>query len=318
VKVTEHIAQAKNKTQFTFEILPPLKGQNIQSIYDSIDPLMEFNPPFIDVTYHREEYVYKELDNGLLQKHVIRKRPGTVGICAALQHKYNVDAIPHILCGGFTKEDTENFLIDLDFLGIDNVVALRGDAIKSETYFTPNKEGHAFASDLVGQIQDLNKGHYLDEEILNTSKTDFCIGVSGYPEKHMEAPSLESDLHFLKKKIDAGADYIVTQMFFDNEKYYDFVKICRENNINVPIIPGIKPFSTKRQLNILPQRFHLNLPPELVEEVLKCKNNIDIRQVGIDWAIKQTQELIEFGAPCVHFYTMGKVDNVLKVMANFK
>lgn len=200
MKVTEHIAKAKNQTQFTFEILPPLKGQNIQSIYDSIDPLMEFKPPFIDVTYHREEYVYKELAGGLLKKHVIRKRPGTVGICAAIQHKYNVDAIPHILCGGFTKEDTENFLIDLDFLGIDNVVALRGDAVKSEVYFSANKDGHAYANELVGQITDLNQGKYLDEEIQNTSNTDFCIGVSGYPEKHMEAPSLESDLHFLKKK----------------------------------------------------------------------------------------------------------------------
>ena len=220
MKVTEHIAKAKNATQFTFEILPPLKGQNIQSIYDAIDPLMEFNPPFIDVTYHREEYVYKELENGLLEKHVIRKRPGTVGICAALQHKYNIDAIPHILCGGFTKEDTENFLIDLDFLGIDNVVALRGDAVKSEVYFKPNKDGHNYANELVEQITDLNHGKYLDDEIENTSTTDFCIGVSGYPEKHMEAPSLESDLHFLKKKIEAGADYIVTQMFFDNQKFF--------------------------------------------------------------------------------------------------
>ena len=219
MKVTEHIAKAKNATQFTFEILPPLKGQNIQSIYDAIDPLMEFNPPFIDVTYHREEYVYKELENGLLEKHVIRKRPGTVGICAALQHKYNIDAIPHILCGGFTKEDTENFLIDLDFLGIDNVVALRGDAVKSEVYFKPNKDGHNYANELVEQITDLNHGKYLDDEIENTSTTDFCIGVSGYPEKHMEAPSLESDLHFLKKKIEAGADYIVTQMFFDNQSF---------------------------------------------------------------------------------------------------
>ncbi len=245
MKVIDHIKKAPGKTQFTFEILPPLKGQNIQSIYESIDPLMEFKPPFIDVTYHREEYVYKELDNGLLEKHVIRKRPGTVGICAALQNKYNVDAIPHILCGGFTKEDTENFLIDLDFLGIDNVVALRGDAIKSETYFKPHKDGHSYASDLVSQIKDLNKGQYLDDEILNTSKTDFCIGVSGYPEKHMEAPSLESDLHFLKKKIEAGADYIITQMFFDNQKYFEFVEKCKSFGIDVPIIPGLKPLATK-------------------------------------------------------------------------
>jgi methylenetetrahydrofolate reductase (NADPH) len=310
VKVIEHIAKSNSKTQFTFEILPPLKGQNIQSIYDSIDPLMEFNPPFIDVTYHREEYVYKELENGLLKKHIIRKRPGTVGICAALQHKYGVDAIPHILCGGFTKEDTENFLIDLDFLGIDNVVALRGDAIKSETYFTPHKEGHAFASDLVGQIQDLNNGLYLDEEILNTSKTNFCIGVSGYPEKHMEAPSLESDLYFLKKKIDAGADYIVTQMFFDNQKFFEFQDKCKEAGINVPIIPGLKPLATKKQLNALPHRFHVDLPEALIKSVVKCKDNTAVRQVGIEWCTQQSIELKEAGVPFLHYYSMGKSDNI--------
>ncbi len=310
MKVIEHIAKSNSKTQFTFEILPPLKGQNIQSIYDSIDPLMEFNPPFIDVTYHREEYVYKELENGLLKKHIIRKRPGTVGICAALQHKYGVDAIPHILCGGFTKEDTENFLIDLDFLGIDNVVALRGDAIKSETYFTPHKEGHAFASDLVGQIQDLNNGLYLDEEILNTSKTNFCIGVSGYPEKHMEAPSLESDLYFLKKKIDAGADYIVTQMFFDNQKFFEFQDKCKEAGINVPIIPGLKPLATKKQLNSLPHRFHVDLPEALIKSVVKCKDNAAVRQVGIEWCTQQSKELKEAGVPFLHYYSMGKSDNI--------
>ncbi len=313
MKVIEHIAKSNSKTQFTFEILPPLKGQNIQSIYDSIDPLMEFNPPFIDVTYHREEYVYKELENGLLKKHIIRKRPGTVGICAALQHKYGVDAIPHILCGGFTKEDTENFLIDLDFLGIDNVVALRGDAIKSETYFTPHKEGHAFASDLVGQIQDLNNGLYLDEEILNTSKTNFCIGVSGYPEKHMEAPSLESDLYFLKKKIDAGADYIVTQMFFDNQKFFEFQDKCKEAGINVPIIPGLKPLATKKQLNALPHRFHVDLPEALIKSVVKCKDNAAVRQVGIEWCTQQSIELKEAGVPFLHYYSMGKSDNIKAV-----
>ena len=294
MKVTDHIAKAQNATQFTFEILPPLKGQNIQSIYDSIDPLMEFNPPFIDVTYHREEYVYRELDGGLLEKHVIRKRPGTVGICAAIQHKYNVDAIPHILCGGFTKEDTENFLIDLDFLGIDNVVALRGDAVRSEVYFKPNKDGHAYANELVRQISDLNHGKYLDEEIQNTSKTDFCIGVSGYPEKHMEAPSLESDLHFLKKKIAAGADYIVTQMFFDN----------------VPIIPGLKPLATKKQLNALPHRFHVDLPDDLIRSVIDCKDNKAVRQVGIEWCIQQSKDLKEAGVPFLHYYSMGKSDNI--------
>lgn len=310
MKVIDHIKKAPGKTQFTFEILPPLKGQNIQSIYESIDPLMEFKPPFIDVTYHREEYVYKELDNGLLEKHVIRKRPGTVGICAALQNKYNVDAIPHILCGGFTKEDTENFLIDLDFLGIDNVVALRGDAIKSETYFKPHKDGHSYASDLVSQIKDLNKGQYLDDEILNTSKTDFCIGVSGYPEKHMEAPSLESDLHFLKKKIEAGADYIITQMFFDNQKYFEFVEKCKSFGIDVPIIPGLKPLATKKQLNALPHRFHVDLPEDLIKQVIKCKDNTQVRQVGVEWCIEQSKELKAAGVPFLHYYSMGKSDNV--------
>tara|TARA_Y100000389_G_scaffold173394_1_gene182541 strand:- start:183 stop:1139 length:957 start_codon:yes stop_codon:yes gene_type:complete len=310
MKVIDHIKKAPGKTQFTFEILPPLKGQNIQSIYESIDPLMEFKPPFIDVTYHREEYVYKELDNGLLEKHIIRKRPGTVGICAALQNKYNVDAIPHILCGGFTKEDTENFLIDLDFLGIDNVVALRGDAIKSETYFKPHKDGHSFASDLVSQIKNLNKGQYLDDEILNTSKTDFCVGVSGYPEKHMEAPSLESDLHFLKKKIEAGADYIITQMFFDNQKYFEFVEKCKSFGIDIPIIPGLKPLATKKQLNALPHRFHVDLPEDLIKQVIKCKDNKQVRQVGVEWCIEQSKELKAAGVPFLHYYSMGKSDNV--------
>ena len=248
MKVTDHVKNAKGKTQFTFEILPPLKGQDIQYIFDAIDPLMEFKPPFIDVTYHREEYNYVERENGLLEKIFVRKRPGTVGICAAIQNRYHVDAIPHILCGGFSQEDTENFLIDLDFLGIDNVVALRGDAVKSETYFKPSKGGHTYAKDLVEQIKKLNQGQYLDEEILNSTPTDFCIGVAGYPEKHNEAPSLNSDIHFLKEKIKAGSNYIITQMFFDNQKFFDFEVKCREAGINVPIIPGLKPLATLKQL----------------------------------------------------------------------
>ena len=313
MKVTEHIARANGNTQFSFEILPPLKGQNITSIFDNIDPLMEFNPPFIDVTYHREEYVYKELENGLLQKQVVRKRPGTVGICAAIQNKYNVDAIPHILCGGFSKEDTENFLIDLGFLGIDNVMALRGDAVKSETYFTPEREGHHYAGELVSQISDLNKGVYLDEEILNQAQTDFCIGVAGYPEKHMEAPSLDSDIHFLKKKIQQGATYIVTQMFFDNDKYFAFIKKCREEGITVPIIPGLKPIATKKQLNMIPHRFSLELPDDLIMEVVKCKDNAAVRQVGIDWCVQQSKELIKEGVPFLHYYSMGKSDNIRSI-----
>ena len=251
MKVTQHIENANGKPLFSFEILPPLKGQNIQSIFDSIDPLMEFNPPFIDVTYHREEYEFKELPSGLLQKKIVKKRPGTVGICAGIQNKYNVDAIPHILCGGFTKEDTENLLIDLDFLGIDNVVALRGDALKNETYFKPEKEGNEYATDLVLQISNLNNGIYLDEDLKNSAQTNFCIGVAGYPEKHMEAPSLDSDIHFLKQKIKNGADYIITQMFFDNKKFFDFVDKCRASGITIPIIPGLKPIATKKQLNLI-------------------------------------------------------------------
>ena len=310
MKVTEHIKKANGNTQFSFEILPPLKGQNIKSIFDNIDPLMEFNPPFIDVTYHREEYIYKELGDGLLKRQVVKKRPGTVGICAAIQNKYNVDAIPHILCGGFTKEDTENFLIDLDFLGIDNVMALRGDAVKNETYFRPEKEGHSYASELVSQISDLNKAVYLDEELKNSSSTDFCVGVGGYPEKHMEAPSLDSDIHFLKKKIKNGAEYIVTQMFFDNQKYFDFVSKCRAEGITVPIIPGLKPIATKKQLNVLPHRFHVDLPEALILEIVKCKDNKQVRQIGIEWCIEQSKALKKAGIPVLHYYSMGKSDNI--------
>jgi len=310
MKVTDHIKNANGKTQFSFEILPPLKGQHIQSIFDNIDPLMEFKPPFIDVTYHREEYVFKEVENGLLKKQVVKKRPGTVGICAAIQNKYGVDAIPHILCGGFTKEDTENFLIDLDFLGIENVMALRGDAVKSETYFKPEKEGHNYACELVAQIDDMNKAKYLDDALQNSSATNFCIGAAAYPEKHMEAPSLDSDIHFLKKKIKNGATYIVTQMFFDNQKYFDFVAKCRKEGITVPIIPGLKPIATKKQLNLIPHRFHVDLPEELIIAIVKCKDNKAVRQVGIEWCIQQSKALQDAGIPVLHYYSMGKSDNI--------
>jgi methylenetetrahydrofolate reductase (NADPH) len=276
---------------------------------------MEFNPPFIDVTYHREEYEFKELENGLLQKKIVKKRPGTVGICAGIQNKYNVDAIPHILCGGFTKEDTENLLIDLDFLGIDNVVALRGDAVKSEIYFKPEKEGHAFASELVSQIHNLNHGIYLDADLQNSSSTDFCIGVAGYPEKHMEAPSLDSDIHFLKQKIKNGADYIITQMFFDNQKFFDFVAKCRAAGITVPIIPGLKPIATKKQLNLIPHRFSIELPDALIMEVVKAKDNDAVKQIGIEWCIQQSKELVAAGIPVLHYYSMGKAENVKAIAA---
>jgi methylenetetrahydrofolate reductase (NADPH) len=312
MKVIDHIKNSTGKTQFTFEILPPVKGHHINSIFDNVDPLMEFNPPFIDVTYHREEYIFNEKENGLLEKKIVRKRPGTVGICAALQNKYNVDAVPHILCGGFSREVTENFLIDLDFLGIDNVVALRGDAIKSETYFTPNKDGHKYASELVNQITNLNNGKYL-EDLEVATKTNFCIGVAGYPEKHMEAPSMKSDLHFLKEKIKLGADYIITQMFFDNKKYFEFVDLCEKEGINVPIIPGLKPISTLKQLNLIPHRFHCDLPEPLIKEIIKCKDNSQVRQVGIEWCIEQSKELKNKNVPFLHYYSMGRSSNIRAV-----
>ena len=316
MKVIDHEKNAKGCTQFTFEILPPLKGQDIQSIFDTIDTLIEFKPPFIDVTYHREEYSFVERENGLLEKRVIRKRPGTVGICSAIQNRYNVDAIPHILCGGFSQEDTENFLIDLDFLGIDNVVALRGDAVKSETYFKPSEGGHAYAKDLVLQIKNMNQGRYLDEEISNSTTTDFCIGVAGYPEKHAEAPSLDSDIHFLKEKIKAGSDYIITQMFFDNQKFFEFEAKCRKADINVPIIPGLKPLTSLKQFHQIPSRFNVDLPQDLIDSVVNAKDNEAISQIGVEWCIQQSKELKQHGVPFLHYYSMGKSKNVKKIAAN--
>lgn len=312
MKVTEHIANAK-RTLFTFEILPPLKGYSIQNIHETIDPLIDFHPSFIDVTYHREEVVYKHRAGGLLEKKTVRKRPGTVGITAAIKFKYKVDVVPHIICGGFNREETENALIDLNFLGIDSVLAIRGDNLKSDKYFSPEPDGHSFAIDLVKQIGEMNKGSYLDEELLNMTPTDFCIGVAGYPEKHLEAPNIQSDIKHLKQKVEAGAEYIVTQMFFDNQKYFEFVKRCRDAGIEIPIIPGLKPLSTLRQLLILPQIFNIDIPDELVLEAEKCKDNSRVRELGVEWAIKQSKELIYFGVPVLHYYTMGKSDNIAKI-----
>jgi methylenetetrahydrofolate reductase (NADPH) len=313
MKVTEHIKNAEGKTLFSLEILPPLKGENIRTLFDNMDPLMEFKPPFIDVTYHREEYVYKKKDNGLLEKRSTRKRPGTVGICAAIQNHYKVDTVPHIICGGFNKEETENALIDLHFLGIDNVLALQGDAIKSEAKFIPETDGHKYASELVAQVARMNNGKFIDEELENASPTHFCIGVSGYPEKHFSAPNLKVDLKYLKHKIDLGAEYIVTQMFFDNNKYFEFVDKCREVGITVPIIPGIKPITAKAQATVLPTIFHIDLPEELADEIEKCKDNAAVKQVGIEWAVKQSKELIDRQVPLVHFYSMGKSDPIYKI-----
>lgn len=313
MKVIEHIAQAKGKTLFTIEILPPLKGENIRNLFDHIDPLMEFKPPFIDVTYHREEYVFKKRENGLLEKIATKKRPGTVGICAAIQNHYKVDTVPHIICGGFSKEETENALIDLHFLGIDNVLALQGDAIKNEGRFTPEPDGNKYASDLLQQVVAMNQGKYLDEELHSPDPSSFCIGVAGYPEKHFAAPNLKADLKFLKMKVDLGAEYIVTQMFFDNKKYFDFVQACRDCGIDVPIIPGIKPITTKGQASILPTTFHIDIPEELADEVEKCTDNKAVKEVGIKWAVQQSKELMKFGVPTLHFYSMGKSDPIYRI-----
>lgn len=313
MKVTEHLKNANGKSLFTIEILPPLKGENIRNLFDNLDPLMEFKPPFIDVTYHREEYVYRKKDSGLLEKRSTRKRPGTVGICAAIQNHYKVDTVPHIICGGFTREETENALIDLQFLGIDNLLLLQGDAIKSEAKFVPEPDGHRYASDLIRQVVNMNKGCYLDEELQNSSPTNFCIGVAGYPEKHFSAPNLKADLKYLKLKVDEGAQYIVTQMFFNNEKYFRFVDECKKAGIDVPIIPGIKPITTKSQLNILPKVFHIDIPEELSEAVEKAKDNAAVKEIGIEWCIQQSKELIQHHVPTIHFYSMGKSDPIYRI-----
>lgn len=312
MKVTEHIKAAKGRTLFSFEIIPPKKGNSIQELYNNIDPLMEFKPPFIDVTTSREEYIYIE-KQGLLDRKITRMRPGTVGICAAIKHKYNVDTVPHVLCGGFTKEETEYLLVDCHYLGINNVMALRGDAMKHQSYFEATKGGHQYAKDLVEQIQNLNEGKYLHDVVEVDDKSDFCIGVAGYPEKHIESPSLKTDLKRLKEKVEAGADYVVTQMFFDNQKFFEFVKAARDIGINVPIIPGIKPLAIAKHLQLLPQVFKIDLPEDLISAVENCKNNKEVRQVGVEWAIQQSKELIDFGVPVLHYYSMGKSSNVEQI-----
>ena len=307
-KITEYLAAAKGKTLFSIEIIPPMKGQHLGELVSHIEPLMEFNPPFIEVTYHREEYIEKIVD-GLLKRIPIRKRPGTLGICAAIMQKFKVEAVPHVICGGFTKEETEDFLIDLHYLGIENALVLRGDQEKGEERFIPKPGGHAYANELVAQVHAMNQGILLHEET-ESLPTNFCIGVAAYPEKHFEAVSLEEDMRYLKQKVDAGADYIVTQMFFNNQHYFDFVEKCRAMDIHVPIIPGLKPLATARQLDILPEIFHLEIPEALSSEVKKCSNNAAIKQVGIEWAVQQGKELMQAGVPALHFYTMSKSDSV--------
>lgn len=313
MKVTEYFEKANGETLISFEVLPPLKGGSMKAIFDVLDPLMEFKPPFIDVTYHREDFIYKQRESGYYEKAAIRKRPGTVGICAAIMHRYGVDAVPHLLCGGFTKEDTENALIDLNFLNINNVLALRGDARKFDGKFIGEPDGHRYALDLVKQINDINNGKYLDKNIENGVPTDFCIGIAGYPEKHFESPNLATDLAFTKQKVDAGADYIVTQMFFDNEKYFEYVAACRAMGINVPIVPGLKPLTKQYQLNSIPRLFYINMPEALSKEMMKAKDPNSRKEVGIEWLITQSKELKAKGAPCLHYYTMGDVETIRRV-----
>lgn len=314
MKVTDHLNQSK-ETIISFEILPPLKGKGIQSLYAHLDPLMEMKPAFINVTYHRSEHVFKKTADGNFKKVVVRKRPGTESICAAIMNKYNVDTVPHIICGGFSIGDTEDALINLNYLGIDNVLVLRGDAAKNEANFEPEPDGHKFTVDLLRQVRNLNDGVYIEEDLKNTAKTKFCIGVAGYPEKHFEAPNMDTDMQYLKQKVDEGADYIVTQMFFDNAKYFAFVDACIAAGINVPIIPGLKPIFNKKQLTVLPKVFHIDLPTALSSEIIKCKDDDAVEQVGTEWLLQQSKELKKAGVPALHYYTLGKPLLVAKVVA---
>ncbi len=314
-KVIEKITNT-DKTLFSFELLPPPKGQGIEYIYRIMDSLMEFDPAYVNITYHQEEVVYRKVKKNLLEKRVVWKRPGTVAISAAIKYKYGVMVVPHLICGGFTREETENALIDLNFLDIHNVLVVRGDPLTGSKVFVPEEDGHEHAIDLVKQVIKLNQGIYLDPELVNPQPTDFSVGVAGYPEKHPESPNFESDIHFLKKKIEAGAEYIVTQMFFDNRKFFEFEDRCRKAGINVPVIPGIKPLSTLKQLTYLPKTFNIDMPETLVKEILKCKTNEEVYELGIEWGTQQARELIAHGVPVIHFYTMGRTDNIRRIAEN--
>ncbi len=308
------ILKGDHKPYTSFELVPPLKGSDINKLYNSIEPLMEFNPPFINMTAHRDEVEYRRTPDGNFRQVTITKRPGTVAIAAAIMKRFNVEVVPHVICGGATRNEVENLLLDLNFLGIQNVMALRGDAVPGEKYFTPTPGGHSHSSGLVEQIASMNKGKYLDDTLKDVVPTDFCVGVAGYPEKHCEAANLSIDIEYLKRKVEAGADYIVTQMFFDNAKFFSFVERCREAGITVPIIPGIKPISTQKHIELLPKAFSIDIPEELMKELLKCRTNEAIYRLGIEWAILQCKELLENGAKAVHFYTMGKADNVREII----
>ncbi|TGY05825.1 methylenetetrahydrofolate reductase [NAD(P)H] [Muribaculum sp. NM65_B17] len=316
MKVTELIA-SHGKTGFSFEVLPPLKGKGIAQLFRNIDILKEFNPLFINITTHRSEMVYKNTPDGLYQKVSERSRPGTVAVAAAIQQKYNIPAVPHIICSGFSKIETEYALIDLNFLGITNILILRGDKAKHESRFIPNENGYSHASELQLQINEFNRGYFIDGTKMDiiTGET-FSYGVAGYPEKHDESPNLDMDIAYLKQKIDNGAEYVVTQMFFDNSKYYDFVDRCRKAGINVPIIPGLRPITTIGQLNILPKIFHVDMPMQLVSELMKCKDDNDAKEVGVEWCKAQCLDLMAHGVPSIHFYSLNSTRSVERVAAS--
>lgn len=299
---------------FTFELLPPLKGHSIERIYAAIDRLIEYAPAYINFTSHRNEIVFRERPDGLIEKRITRLSPGTIALAAAVKYKYNIPVVPHILCGGFSKEETENVLIEMRFLGIDDVLALRGDPQKGSRTFIPEKNGHTYTSDLVVQIADMNRGKYLEDNLENADPTNFCIGVAGYPEKHFEAANRHIDMENLKRKIDAGAAYIVTQMFFDNNRFCRFRDECIKNGITVPVIPGIKPISALNDIKLLPQTFHIDLPNDLFTAVQKCKSDSEAREAGIEWAVMQSKELIKMGVPGIHYYTLGRSDNVARIV----
>ncbi len=314
MKVTDLLASATQPI-ISLEILPPTKGKSIESIYSHLDPLMEFKPSFVNVTYHRAEQVFKKRSDGSIHRVEIRKRPGTIGICAAIMNKYKVEAIPHLICGGFSKEETENALIDLHYLGVKNVLALRGDAAANEKFFNPQPNGHRYAEDLVNQVVNLNNGKYLEEDLIDGIKTDFCIGVAGYPEKHIESPNVDTDIYYLKRKVELGSHYVVSQMFFNNAHYYNYVARCRENGINVPILTGLKPITNQKQLTIIPSIFNVEIPVDLYTEMMKAKTPEACDKVGEEWLYEQCKDLLKNGAPVLHFYTLGKpqvIYNVLK------
>lgn len=307
------LINSQKKTAFSFEILPPLKGTGIQKLYQDIDSLCEFEPKYINITTHRSEYIYKDLGNGLFQRNRLYRRPGTVAVAAAIHNKYGITTVPHIICSDCTREDTEYELLDLQFLGITDLLLLRGDKGKHEPSFTPTGNGHRHALELQHQVNDFNRGVFVDGSEMKVTNTPFSYGVACYPEKHEEAPNMETDLYWLKQKQDAGAEYAVTQLFYDNEKYFGFVERARKEGITIPIIPGIKPFKKLSQLSVIPKTFKVDLPEELTHEVLKCKSDDEAARVGVEWCIRQCRELVAKGVPSIHFYSLGAVDSIREV-----